>query len=360
MPKDNYEEFFHESTGFMMVNELLHRHRAFWQRAPVERPLVGYMPVKSCVPRPYPLRGGQSAFDPRCITAEDIDIDHLVGFQSPLPSLLTGELLNPLGCVYPEAWMEAFIGCPIWVSAFGCVSRPVTEDIDEALATFSVQEALHSPWLDIAEACVRRAHTRAGDAYPVSQIHTRGVVDMLAAYLGETGLCLALYDAPEKVAALAEQFTTLFQRVVARILPLCGTWQGGGVSEWNVYAPGPCLDYQIDASSLISPDLYTEYLLPFDQKILHAFPYSMLHLHSCGLHLIDPLLRCDAVSAIEISFDREAGRWDRDKLLHTCRSVQQAGKPLLIFSEFSEEEYEDFISALDPAGLAVMYWGRLG
>jgi hypothetical protein len=53
---------------------------------------------------------------------------------------------------------------------------------------------------------------------------------------------------------------------------------------------------------------------------------------------------------------RRRGR--RITLLAACRRIQERDKPLLIVSELSNDEYREFSSALDPAGLAIQYWER--
>lgn len=336
---------------------LLRRHEAFWQRAPTDRPLVGCLPVKTWSARPYPLTGGRLAAEPQAVRPDDLDAGLLAGRDLPLPPLLLGDLVNTVGYRYPQACMEAIIGCPICVSAYGCVARPAVAGIDEALATFSPAQALRSPWLPLFRAVLAEVRALADEAYPVCSLHLRGVVDMLAAYLGEEALCLALVDAPEKVEELAGRFATVFLAVVNEMLPLCGTWRQGMVSAWQVYAPGPLLDYQIDATSLLSPALYARHLLRYDLAVLARFRYSVLHLHACGLQMLAELLPCANVAAIEVSADREATPWDAARFTDDCRAIQQQGKPLIVFSEFSPDEYRDFTAALDLAGLAICCWG---
>ena len=342
-------------------NELpdhLARHRAFWQRAPVDRPLVCALDQRVWQAKPYPLSNGRSARDSQRITVDDLDIDLLLGRDKPPPALLSGDLINPLNCTYPAAWMEAVAGCPIYASAYGCVARPVTADVDEALRMFSLEDALRSPWLDFMDALMDRAGIYSAGRFPVSQLHQRGVIDILAAYLGEEPLCMAVYDAPDQLAALADQMADLFIAVAERGFHHRPLWQDGSVSCWQLYAPGRLVDYQIDASSLFSPDVYARYFARFDRKVLHAFPHTLIHLHSVGLHLVDAVLDTEAAQTIEINFDREAGHWDPAGMLAVCRKIQARGRSLLLVGELSDAEYQEFVGALDPAGLAILHWRR--
>jgi hypothetical protein len=155
---------------------------------------------------------------------------------------------------------------------------------------------------------------------------------------------------------LRQAFTRLFLEVAQRDLRSRPTWQNGYVSSWNVYAPGPLLDYQVDASSLFSPQAYEEHFLDADREILGAFDYSITHLHAVGLHLLDVLLKVQEMKAIEINVDRETGVWEKDHILACCRKVQQHGRCLVVNGELSDEEAREFTGTLSPRGLAICYW----
>lgn len=322
----------------------------------MDRPLVLAQPERRWAPRPYPLHGGGEAHDARRILPAEMDIDRLAGIGAPPPAVLDGDLVNSVGCTYPAAWLEAVAGCPIYASAYGCVAKPAAGSLEEALDRFAVAECLRSPWLGVMDVLLRSAHEYASGRLAVQQCHLRGVIDLLAAYLGEELLCTAVIDAPEELAMLAERMTELHLALArwehARRVP----WHEGSVSCWKLYAPGPVLDYQIDASSLFSAAVYREHFLAYDRRIVQAFPYTLIHLHSVGLQHLDAVLDLEALGTVEISLDREAALWDRDTMLRRCRQVQQRGKSLLIYGELSPEDSQVLTAGLDPAGLAIEYW----
>jgi hypothetical protein len=229
------------------------------------------------------------------------------------------------------------------------------ESLDDALERFSVEECLHSPWLPVMEALLSKLHERAGTQLAVQQLHFRGIIDLLAAYLGEELLCMAALDEPEKLCQLAERMTELHIAVARWEAAQRPSWQEGSVSCWKLYAPGPLLDYQIDASSLFAADTYRELFSPFDRTILQQFPHTLIHLHSVGLQHLDTVLDLPA-ACVEINLDREAVPWDRAAAVHACRRIQQAGKALLINGELSLEDLQVFTASLDPAGLAIDCW----
>lgn len=327
------------------MEELLARHRAFWERGRASAPLVGRIPTRTWGPRPYPLRDGRVAVDPTPLRPEDVDVDQLVGAGLPLEAPLFGDLIRPLNYRYPQAWMEALAGCPITVSAYGCVAKPAGGEPDRA-----------AEWAAVMDRVLRRATDVAAGLLPVRQLHLRGLIDMLAAWLGEERLCMATADDPELLARLGERFAPMYLEAARRGLALRPRWRGGYVSMWNLYAPEPILDYQIDASSLFSARAYREHFLAHDRRVLGAFPHTVTHLHACGLRLLDALLDAPEFRAFQINLDRETGAWDRTGLLRACRRMQDAGRGIILHGELTEAERAAITGELAPEGLALCYW----
>jgi hypothetical protein len=337
------------------LEEILQRHLEFWEIS-AARPLVGRIIGRKWEPKPYPLKGGVEVTDPQVIQARQMDIERLLGTHDREFEPFTGEMINLIGPCYPTSWLEALIGCPISVSAFGCVALPVQLELSRAVSELSVETALSSPWMSIMDEVLLRAGEFARGRAPVAQLHLRGVVDLLAAYLGEERLCLAIYDAPDQIRILAETLTSLVITVARRGLKLRRKWRNGYVSCWSLFAPEVLVDYQIDASIHFSPSQYRDMFLEYDRKVLRAFPLSVMHLHSGALHMLDVVLELKDLSVVEISIDREAGDWDMLKLVHSSKKVQAAGKRLLLVGWLEESEFAEIVNALRPQGLAISYW----
>ncbi|MBI4023948.1 MAG: hypothetical protein HY360_03145 [Verrucomicrobia bacterium] len=337
------------------VAKVCARHMQFWDMS-ADKPLIGRIPSVNWRPKPYPLKGGISVVEPEKIQPAQMDIERLLGTDRKEFALFTGDLINPVMPLYPTSWLEAVIGCPICVSAFGCVAQPAEQDLSRAALELTVETAMKSPWIHPMDEVLRQGEAFALGRAPVTQIHLRGVIDLLAAFLGEDRLCLEIYDHPAEIRAFAETLSSLIITVVRRGLALRRKWFGGHVSCWGIFSIEPLIDYQIDASGLFSARKYAELFLEYDQKVLREFPLSLLHLHSAGLHILDVMLALDEVSLIELSIDREAGNFDKEKLLWCCRKIQSRGKRLLLWGWLEESELAEFTTALRPQGLAVSYW----
>jgi len=338
-----------------VISKVIEKNKEFWKLTNKE-PLLARIPFNGFNKKPYPVKGGREIIDPEKVLPEDIDISRLVGEGKSKPEPVNGDMVNFAGCLYSEAWMESVIGCPIYASAFSCSSKPVSVDIENAMDEFTVEGALKSEWFEVMNNVMKKLIDKAGVDLAVRQLHFRGVIDMLAAFMGEEMLCLSIYLCPEKVAKLAEKFAELYILTAQRNIDMRQPWKGGYVSAWSVFAPGPILDYQIDASNLFSLNDYKEHFLEFDKKIIDKFPYSMLHMHACGLHILDAVLEIENLKAVEVTIERETGVFRKELILESCKKIQAASKSVIVNGELNEEEIAEFTEKLDPAGLAIFYW----
>jgi hypothetical protein len=341
------------------IKKVIDKNFEFWKLTNKE-PLVAKIPFSGFYKKPYPVMGGRNIDDPERLLPVDMDIDRIIGFGKSNPEPFNGDMVHFAGCLYPESWMESLIGCPIYAAAFSCSSKPVSnDDHGEAMDRFRVEEAMDSEWAEVMNRLIGRLVEKAGADVPVRLLHFRGVIDMLAAFLGEEKLCFSLYDHPEKVAELGDRFADLYiwaaQNNISRIQP----WNGGYASAWGVFAPGPIVDYQIDASNLFPIDTYRKHFLEFDKKVIRNFEYNLMHMHACGLHILDAVLEINNLKAVEITIERETGVFKKELILDSCKKIQAASKCVIINGELNEQELVEFKDKLDPSGLAIFYWSPL-
>jgi uroporphyrinogen decarboxylase len=103
--------------------------------------------------------------------------------------------------------------------------------------------------------------------------HAGGIYEHLAAVMSYEGLCFALYDAPDLVAAVAQRIGALMLDVYRQLVELDG-----------VIAIFPGDDMGFRSATLIPPAALRTYTLPWHQRYAalahaHGLPYF---LHSCG------------------------------------------------------------------------------
>lgn len=125
--------------------------------------------------------------------------------------------------------------------------------------------------------------------------HAGGIYEHLASVMSYEGLCLALYDAPDLVAAIAEKLGGVMLQVYEQLVELD-----------RVIAIFPGDDMGFRSATLIQPDALRRYTLPWHRRYAelahqHGLPYF---LHSCGnlTQILDDLIddvRIDAKHSFE-------------------------------------------------------------
>ena len=335
------------------IESLLEKHVEFWTRENAA-PLVAELPHPKWSRKPYPLSGDRFAVEPHRLEPEDIDIDKILGADRLPESTQRGDYINGVKTVYPVACMESIIGCNTFAAETSCYAKAAIEGdpIDIGLSLPSPSNR----WVTLWDEVLRREVSLGAGRLPALQLHLRGVVDMVAAYLGEERMCLAFFDDADGIDRLVESCEQLVMQTAERGVRDRGTWHDGYVSHWGVYAPGPLLDYQIDATSILSAEQYGRFFASADERILGEYRYSVIHLHACGLHIVDRLTSLPGVRAIEITLERETGVWEPDRVKAACRTLQAAGISVIVNGELDQHELDDWIGSLDPAGLALFYW----
>ncbi|MHB0857195.1 MAG: uroporphyrinogen decarboxylase family protein [Anaerolineae bacterium] len=113
--------------------------------------------------------------------------------------------------------------------------------------------------------------------------HAGGIYEHLAGIMSYEGLCLALYDAPDLVAAVADRLGGLMLEVYRQLVQLEG-----------VIAIFPGDDMGFRSATLIQPESLRRYTLPWHRRYAelahqHGLPYF---LHSCGnlTQILDDLI----------------------------------------------------------------------
>ncbi|MCD6302623.1 MAG: hypothetical protein J7M15_03750 [Anaerolineae bacterium] len=330
--------------------ELLAQHAAWWKR---EAHLVAY-PYEPELGRLWlPLADGTTASDDLDLTPEMLDLDRLA---KPKPETevapMSGGLL-PVQVPYIRVpWMEAIAGCPIRALVNAGSMRTHTiltnwNDLDH------LQDFRDDAWLNTLTALVERIVERSSSRQPVSHTLMRGPADIAEAMLGAERLCLAMYDRSEELAALLAYTTALFEEVWREQAYRIPSVHGGTVNWYGIWAPGSTVRTQCDASALTSPTQYAEHFVPWDLRTAKVADYSIMHLHSGSLHVIDALLERPSPTAIQVSLDPPPSAPPWPELLPTFAKIL-AHKPLLIDGYLSQDEVYALQRALPRDGLAII------
>lgn len=354
--KELMEKKLNKDSTDINLTSVLEKHTSFWNLKN-KTAIVQQIAFPNWCKKPYPVKWG-TIDSPTEIQADDIDIATFLGINKPVPKTHDGYKMNCLMPLYPQSWMSGIIGCPIIASSVSCSAKGITLTKKvETFPHFEIKDAISSDWykvlLQYLDAYIKFSENKVA----ISQFHYRGVIDMLAAYLKEDNLCLALFDHKDELKVLCEKFTDLYIMVAKNDMQKRGFWNDGTVISWGIYAPGELLSYQVDASNLFSADMYERNFLEYDRKIIREFEYSLIHTHYSGLHIIDKLIKIKELDTIQISLDREAVQtWDINLIIKKCRLIQSIGKRILITGELSSDELKIIINSLNSEGLMIFYW----
>lgn len=329
------------------LDMLLRRHRAFWERDPVEKPLVkltSYSPLK---PENVPLSDGRFA-DGQILSPQMLDAKVIAEWQSIPTSPVNGDLFaatSPFGL----CWTEAILGCPIKVSAGSPWATPFLKDLSRL-------DSLHfnpkNPWLQTLLELTRLLVEKVKGYAFVTQTLLRGPIDMAAAALGYERLCIEVYRNIHEVERLLSVSTEVFLEIAQAHLSLLPPLQEGFISGYDIWAPGTTIRSQTDNSVLLPPKVYADCVLPFEKRILKAFEYPLMHTHQpCMSHVVEPLLGTPELKALQMSLDRPNGP-PVSEILPLMQKILER-KPLIVTGAVMKSDLKLMLEALDPKGLCL-------
>jgi len=123
------------------------------------------------------------------------------------------------------------------------------------------------------------------------------------------------------------------------------------IGQYELWSPGVPQRIQEDNVALYSPGFYRDFLKPLNVKLAKAVPYTLLHLHSSSLFLLDDFLDIPGVTVFQFSKDEGNRTW-RD-MLPELRRVQENERCLLIKGRLEPEDVVQLKQQLTPRGLCV-------
>lgn len=327
----------------------IQRHKTFWDKQPVDRPLVGFRigdylfanKFQAALPL---LREGQYIL-PDMLQVERFFDDYDRMYHE---SLEIGQDAFWTAAPFTAIpWMEAILGCKIRASEASFTSEPWLNDLSE-IDQVKLDED-NNPWfakyLEFVAKLTKHAHGR----YPVGQPIMRGMSDIMGALRGQTNLVFDFVDNPEKITQLGQKIVNIFLKVIQRHREHTSSFHDGyAIGFYHLWCPGPCIWFQEDLAALISPALYRKYLFELNAKICWGYDYSLCHIHPTSFFILDDLLQIEALKTIEINKDI-GGPSIKDMLPEFKKVLQQ--KRLVIWGDLDEDELDLILHELPYEGL---------
>lgn len=178
-------------------------------------------------------------------------------------------------------------------------------------------------------------------------------VDTLAALRGTQPLMYDMIERPEWVAARVADINQAYYQAFDLLFDLIrDPWGGNAFSAFKIWGPGRTAKVQCDASALISPRMFGDFVVPALTEQCAWLDYSMYHLDGTQaiVHL-DALLAIEPLAAVE--WTPQAGRPQGGSPLwfDLYRQVLDAGKSVQAILV----EPQEVLPLLDAVGTKGVY-----
>ena len=325
------------------------RYQAFWKRADASRPLVGFTFIGWFPVGEFAASKAWTSGEP--LTPDMLDPDAFL--DDHVRMLREGETMDDdliRGACPGQAaipWLPAILGARLRVLPESVLGEERQIPWAEALA-LHLDSA--NPWLrrylDFAEALARRAQ----GGFPVSHSPEIGPTDLHGLLRGHTNSILDLADEPEHSIELLWHMAEIFRDVTEELWRHVPLYHGGYYdAQYSLWAPGPIIRMQEDATAVYSPALYRRFVQPVDRMLAAHFPNSFIHLHSTSMFLLDAFLEIGEIQCFEINQDVLGP--PVAKMIPHFQKVQSARKPLLVRGSFTPDEMRLLLDSLEPRGL---------
>lgn len=127
---------------------------------------------------------------------------------------------------------------------------------------------------------------------------TQGPMDICEVVWGSS-MFYSLYDRPDLVKALLELATEAYIRFMRAWIEIA-PFREGGNAHWGFYHKGNIM-IRDDSAMNLSPDMFDEFIKPYDQRLLDTFGGGAIHFCGKGDHYMPNLSKMNDVFAVHMS-----------------------------------------------------------
>lgn len=330
------------------------KHSAFWNMQDVESPLIGFTVGAGLDSWSYWQynKAAQALLNRQNIMPHDINPMDFI--EDQLRYLELSDTINDDVCrsAMPLAsvpWMEAMLGCPVCSTEAHMTCRRILDNVD---SLWPSPLAFENVWVKKYLEFIQLYTNAFSGKYPVAQSILRGPSDLASALLGAEEAAMALMTEPEAMHGLLDYVTDQLEQFLKMHMGVLPKFQDGYViGQYELWAPEPPLRIQEDGSSLYSPELFEEFLKPLDIRLASLSNYTLIHLHSSSLFLIDQFLQISQLRAFQVT--KDAGRITLADMMPSLLKIQRVGKPLIVKGQFEDADYDLMKKNLSVRGLCV-------
>jgi hypothetical protein len=337
-------------------DQLLDRHEAFLECRAVDRPLIGpwrsgYYPAEQ-----FPSGTGRWQTG-AILRADDVSFAPFAeDYERLYESQQDGDSdFAYVGSAYwGIPWLEAIMGCEVMATVANCCTKPCLASLNRA--TGLTIDLDTNAWMNTLLRFTRELVRHSAGRFPVCPPLLRGPGDTTAAMLGEMAYVTGFFDPPATMHELLRLCARTRLAVIERLHAAIPSWRGihaaGGYPSM-VWSRRTIAYHQEDSAAVLNPSIFREFILPALRIGRCAAEVNFIHLHSACLYPVDVLLEDDTFDVLQINVDHRGMGPPVCKLIETFKKIQAAGRPLLLWGEFSPEEWELVQRELSPVGLSL-------
>lgn len=225
-----------------------------------------------------------------------------------------------------------YLGTGVLASAFGCeviypeVEQPWTKPLvysPDDVYKLKEPEPTDGLLKDVLE-LTKFMVERTGGEIPIRMTDIQGPLDTASLIWEYSSFLTAMYTAPDAVHTLLDMVTDLIIDFVPMQKELCeefvpnhcpGVWVP---HDWGI-------SISEDLIAVVSPHLYEEFALPYNQRLADAF--NGLHIHSCGNFTFnyDNLLKIDKLRGVDMGVTETNYPQAVEKLKDKCLLIPRIG-----------------------------------
>jgi hypothetical protein len=339
------------------IKDLIELHRAWW-KLENERPLLNvtyrehfpwmWMQSDHVHGMEFVLKDGSLAQDgplrPDMLSPEKIHTQPATHGDMFLPVMPYGKI----------PWMEAICGITPQVSVkANSIWAGFGEGIwpDDWWAR-GMEVEIQTEWLDLLVEMTQYCVDHFYGPYVVAQTSImRGMMDIMAALVGDKNVVVGMYKHPRETHQLLDQLTDIAIMVMQAQNAVIPRFRGGAVNVWGIWAPGTVTRHQEDEAAYISPKLYRDFVQPYDQKLCQAFDYTAIHFHAAHHIHGEAVTDIPELGALQYSLEPPPYGPTLSEWIPILQRLIQK-KPLILQAWYmTRPQIDRLLEALPPQGL---------
>lgn len=247
-------------------------------------------------------------------------------------------------------WLEAALGCSIYANKeSGSLYSDPPPDFNGPNDIPSFDKS--NPWIKLLDRYLLELAQKSSGRWPLGTTRMRGISDLLSALYGGTEWLFKMMDSPEEIRNSCQKLTDFWLQFAQHQIDRIPDFHGGlGSFYYYAWVPKGTVWCQEDATALLSPELYSQFIEPCIREISRTLKSSVIHQHTMGYVPFSSYKTMDFL-AMEMHVD--SGGPSAEELFDTHMEIM-AKKPLIIWGNLSKKDLDWVFSKLPSSGLAII------